>query len=95
MSAREVYDAWISRKEIAVTEFEAWKMVPTQESSTGSQPLAPLFKLGPGGRWEDLERRDKLQERTTWTFTKDWSAADTLAAITASGLWKYPMQLNP
>ncbi|KAF5129840.1 hypothetical protein E5D57_006171 [Metarhizium anisopliae] len=93
ISAQEVYSAWKSRKEIALSDFEVWKTVPTKESAMGGQIVAPLFKLGKSGKWGDLERRSLLKNRREWKFTTGWTTAGTLADKYATGAWNYPMHV--
>ncbi|KAK9435842.1 phosphatidylcholine-hydrolyzing phospholipase C [Metarhizium brunneum] len=93
ISAQEVYSAWKSRKEIASSDFEVWKTVPTKESAMGGQIVAPLFKLGKSGKWGDLERRSSLKNRREWKFTTGWTTAGTLADKYATGAWNYPMHV--
>ncbi|KAH0598394.1 hypothetical protein MHUMG1_03692 [Metarhizium humberi] len=93
ISAQEVYSAWKDRRKIPASDFEVWKTVPTKESAMGMQIVAPLFKLGPSGKWHDLTRRSSLKNRRKWDFTTGWTTAGTLAEKYASGLWKYPMHV--
>ncbi|EGX95796.1 phosphatidylcholine-hydrolyzing phospholipase C [Cordyceps militaris CM01] len=99
ISAREVYDAWKGRKELAPSAFAVWNLVPTKESAMAKDTghFAPLFLLGPKQDWNDLWRRKSLKNRRNWEHTKSWTTLDTLwkAKVTKAYLWRYPIRLDP
>lgn len=93
-SAREVYDAWDTKTITPTADFKALAIAPTKESAfSTTQTLAPLFKYGPKGIYEDLQRRQELKDRRIWRFKSNWWAATTVAETYSSGLWDYPMHM--
>ncbi|PVF99977.1 hypothetical protein CPB86DRAFT_702212 [Serendipita vermifera] len=91
-SINEIY--WAYRhpkaKVPSPAKYEAWKYAPTLKSANGHQELAPLFKtVG-----KSIKRRKNLENRREWDFTDDFSYKATLAQLSASKLWKYPITLD-
>lgn len=91
-SANEVYLAWKTKKVPDPSKFKAWRIMPGKASAVAtSQPLSPLFLLGPSGTYDDLQRRANIDDRRTWKHTTDWWAATTWNLLKNNKRWDYPM----
>lgn len=92
-SAMEVYRAWRDQKVLPVPGYKAWDTVPTKESAMAtSQKLPPLFLLGRSGRWDDLQRRTNIDDRSIWKHDTKWWVATTAYILARSKRWGYPME---
>ncbi|KAL1748020.1 fungal fucose-specific lectin-domain-containing protein [Schizophyllum fasciatum] len=92
-SADEVYTAFTSRNVPPRNEYKAWTIAPTLESANGPQALAPLFRYKDASR-KDVERRKLIKNRRQAAYTMSWWYWSTIAEITKSGWWLYPILID-
>ncbi|THH31406.1 hypothetical protein EUX98_g2796 [Antrodiella citrinella] len=90
-SADEVYRAYQSKSAPSADQFLALTLVPTLESARAqTQILADLFTLDKKRRRELLKRRIR-DYKGPW----QWTYLTTAAECYTSGLWDYPITLDP
>ncbi|CAG8733837.1 15429_t:CDS:1, partial [Acaulospora colombiana] len=87
-SVNEIYDAYRTGEAPSPADYEALKIVPTVKDD---QELAPLFRLN----GKTLERRKDIKNRREREFTTDFTYIGTIRDCELSGLWKYPITMEP
>lgn len=87
-SADEVFQAYQTREVPSPDNYKAWTHACTLDSAHGDQELVPLFKEGENRRKDVTHRRER-------EFTQDWWVWSTVMQIYNSGLWKYPITIDP
>ncbi|KAI1171066.1 hypothetical protein F4777DRAFT_566875 [Nemania sp. FL0916] len=90
-SADEIFTAWQTGTVPDIGSFAAWNLACTLDSARSTtQALAPLFMFGDGP-----PRRADIDERRVWEFTTSYTFATTVLSCSTSGLWSYPITLDP
>ena len=91
-SAREVFDAWDTKK--APDKYVALDIIPTRKSiEATTQRLAPLFRMQDG----KLQHRKNLADRGEWVFEDlpELSVSAFALRCTNSNLFKHPIKWSP